>query len=160
MWFCGHSILGCLSWFLFKQFWSQHLMNCFRSLLNARNLTSISEFVHLKIYRYWKVSFIIILAWSSIIFISYFVNFLCQKFELWITMSKSSVMNVEILQQRLAWVNIVTASSSNETLNWSSLSDSSLKLASPQSSNLTNARSLKYITKSEHQTWILYHKLN
>lgn len=44
-------------------------------------------------------------------------------------------------------------------MNWSSLSDSSLKLASPQSSNLTNARSLKYITKSEHQMLILYHKL-
>lgn len=44
-------------------------------------------------------------------------------------------------------------------MNWSSLSDSSLILASPQSSNLTNPRSLKYIRKSKHQTLILYHKL-
>lgn len=44
-------------------------------------------------------------------------------------------------------------------MNWSSLSDSSLILASPQSSNLMNPRSLKYIRKSKHQTLILYHKL-
>lgn len=44
-------------------------------------------------------------------------------------------------------------------MNWSSLSDSSLILASPQSSNLTNPQSLKYIRKSKHQTLILYHKL-